>query len=112
LAAYKMMVLSNPMPGREAECDHWYQHVHLADVVKLPGFVSAQRYHVAQPMAQANPYQFLAIYDIETDDIDQAISNLVTAAEKGIMTISDDLDRANSYAVVYEASGALVRELK
>lgn len=109
--AYKMVVLSNPVKGREDECDDWYQNTHLADVVALPGFTSAQRYRVANTMVVPNPYQYLAVYEIETDDLDHSIRALVTGAESGGLVVSEALDSGNAYAVVYEASGKVVAKL-
>ncbi|WP_317929837.1 DUF4286 family protein [Halioxenophilus sp. WMMB6] len=108
---YKMVVLSNPFPGREAECDEWYRHQHLQDVVALPGFIAAQRFHLQHPIQEPNPYRFMAIYDIESDDIRQTLGGLVTAAEQGTLVVSDALDTENAYAVVYEASGEPVLTL-
>ncbi len=105
---FKMVVLSNPHPGREQECDDWYRHKHLQDVVQLPGFVAAQRFHLAHPIQEANPYRFMAVYDIETDDLIGTLGGLVTAAESGALEVSDALDTEGSYAVIYEASGALI----
>lgn len=37
------VVWSNPDAGRDDEYSDWYNNRHLADVVAVPGFVSAQR---------------------------------------------------------------------
>lgn len=103
-----MVVLSNPVLGREQECDNWYRSVHLKEMVKLPGFVSAERFDLAHPMAAASAYQYLAVYHIECDDIEAVINELVTAAEDGTLTMSDALDRHNAYATVYSSAGEAV----
>ncbi len=108
---YKMVVLSNPVAGREQECNDWYLNQHLSEVVALPGFVSAQRFHLASPMAAPNPYQFMAVYDMDCDDLDQTLSGLVTAAESGELEVSPALDSDNAYAVIYTADGEPVTEL-
>ncbi len=110
MSRYQMVVLSNPMPGREQECEQWYQNEHLKDMVSLPGFQSAQRFQLAHPMPQTEPYQYLAIYTIETDDIDQVLKGLVTAAESGDLQVSDALDRENTYAAIYEVCGEMIQE--
>lgn len=108
---YKMVVLSNPVPGREQECDDWYQNVHLQEMVTLPGFKSAQRFRLAHPMQEIEPYQFLAVYDIETDVIEETLQELISAAEGGSLELSEALHRENAYAVVYEACGDVVKEM-
>ncbi|BFM07843.1 hypothetical protein [Halioxenophilus aromaticivorans] len=111
MAAYKMVVLSNPKPGKYEVCDRWYRQTHLDDVVKLPSFIAAQRFTLAHPMAQNAPYQFMAVYDIETDDVERSFNELVQASEAGRMVISDDLDRDNLYAAIYACDGRLVKQL-
>jgi len=106
---YKMVVLSNPVPGREQECDDWYQNVHLHEMVTLRGFKSAQRFRLAHPMRETEPFQFMAIYEIETDAIDESLQGLVSAAESGRLNLSGALHRENAYAVVYEACGDAVK---
>lgn len=106
---YKMVVLSNPVPGREQECDEWYETVHLKDMLTFPGFTSAQRFQMARNIADPNPYQYLAIYTIETDDLDGVVANLTRAAETGKLFVSETLDAANAYAVIYDEGGAVVR---
>jgi len=48
--------------------------VHLPDVLQLPGFISATRCVNIDP--DAGPGRFLAIYDIESDDIDKTLAVL------------------------------------
>lgn len=109
---YKMVVLSNPFPGREDEYNTWYQHTHLADIVALPGFRAAQRFRLTQNMMiDGEAYRYMAIYDIETDNLERSLAALVSAAESGELDMSDALDAANAYAAVYDAFGDVVREL-
>ena len=42
----KLVALTTPHPGREAEFHDWYQNVHLPEILSLPGGVSAQRYQL------------------------------------------------------------------
>ena len=108
MAEYKMVVLSNPVPGREQECDQWYEDVHLKDMVKFTGFKSAQRFRLQSPIAESNPYQFLAIYEIETDDLDSTVQELITAAETGNLNVSESLNTETAYAVIYGSCGEVV----
>ena len=106
---YKMVVLSNPVTGREQECNDWYENVHLRDMLTFPGFVSAQRFHLARNIADPNPYQYLAIYTIDTDDLDAVVETLTKAAESGELFVSEALDAVNAYAVIYDAGGSVVQ---
>jgi hypothetical protein len=42
-----LVVLSDPTEGAEDEYNAWYTTEHLPEVLDIPGFVSAQRYRVA-----------------------------------------------------------------
>src|SRR5690606_19186746 len=53
---YAYVVLSNPVPGRDQEYNDWYSNRHLADVVAVPGFVSAQRFRLVDPEAEDAPH--------------------------------------------------------
>jgi hypothetical protein len=54
--------------AREAEFNEWYDKIHLPDILETPGFVRATRYENAEPSAEEAKY--LALYEIETDDLD------------------------------------------
>ena len=60
--------------AREAEYNEWYDKTHLPDVLETPGFVRATRYENTNP--QEGEAKFLAIYEIETDDIDKMMKTL------------------------------------
>ena len=54
-------------PAKEKEYNDWYDNIHLPDVLETPGFIGATRYENTAP--QEGEAKFLAIYEIETDDI-------------------------------------------
>lgn len=58
-------------PSREKELGEWFQNVHMPDVLKTPGFVSAKRYVMKEPKHGRGKY--IAIYEIETDDIEKTL---------------------------------------
>jgi hypothetical protein len=103
-----MVVMSRPTAGREDEYNEWYQNVHLGELVALPGFKSAQRFRRARSLVEGGVYPYLAVYELETDDIDSVLNGLRDAAAGNRLTMSDALDTSDTYAVVYEAFGAEV----
>ena len=105
---YKLVVMTKPVEGREQEYNEWYQNVHLTDVVAIPGFRSAQRSRLRRSlMPDQEPLPYLAIYEIETNDIDAAVDELVARSQSGRMVISSALSR-DSFAAVYEEVGPVV----
>ncbi|MFD7008482.1 hypothetical protein [Rhodococcus jostii] len=87
-----LLVHSDPVDNRDDEYNSWYDDVHLPDVLKVPGFVAAKRYVAAAGIHGEQPSnRFLAIYEIETDDLPAALRALSNAA-KG-MHLSSAFDR-------------------
>jgi hypothetical protein len=104
---YKLVVMTGPQEGREAEYHDWYQNSHLQQVMELPGFLSGQRYRLSTALAEHETYPFLAIYDVETDDIEAVLAEMRRRAGTESLTVSDAL-APKAYAVMYEEFGATV----
>ena len=59
-------------PSREDEFNHWYDTIHAPDVLETPGILRATRFVTSSPAEGRGKY--LALYDIETSDMDQTIA--------------------------------------
>lgn len=104
MAEYKFVVASAPVAGREDEYNTWYDERHVPDLLAMDGIVGASRYEVATiqtPGAPAVP-QYLAIYDIETDDLQGVFDTIQERAASGEMVVSEALDTTSTYAVAYK----------
>ena len=79
MTQYKLVALTSARPTRDEEYNQWYDAQHLPDVLKVPGFVAAQRFKLSEavttPKAPSN-YKYLTIYEIETDDIAEVVRDL------------------------------------
>jgi hypothetical protein len=75
-------------PAREKEFNEWYDNVHLPDILETPGFTRATRYEIGKP-AEGHA-RYLALYELETDDIDRTMAvlqeNIAKKREQGRMT--------------------------
>jgi hypothetical protein len=88
---YKFVVFSNPVEGKDAEFNSWYDDVHLGEVVALPGFIGAKRFRV-HPNGGVQPaHGYLAIYEMSTTDPQAVLTNLTDAAASGALRMSDTL---------------------
>ena len=86
-----IQVMTNPVPGKEAEFNDWYSNVHVQEVVQVPGFVSARRFKLADAqMSGTHPYRYLAVYEVDTDDVGAALEALRQA--RAAFNMSDALD--------------------
>jgi hypothetical protein len=88
-----MVVMTNSVEGRDAEYNAWYDHRHLADVLKIPGIVSAERFELSEVQRSdpPYPYRYLALYWVETDDLSNVITELRSRSGTSLMPLSDAL---------------------
>jgi hypothetical protein len=85
-----ILVESRPSsPDRDQEYNTWYDEVHLGELVALDGFVSARR---LRPVNGESPY--VAIYEIEGDDLEAILDNMIANADKLHMSDALQLDPA------------------
>ena len=84
-----LVVMSSPTEGMEEEYNAWYSNVHLQEVVEIPGYVSAQRFKMADTQLkdiltpdEANrtygetEHRYLAIYEMEAESAGAAVQAL------------------------------------
>ena len=80
-----MYVESRPStPERQAEYNNWYDEVHLAEVCAIDGVVSARRF---VPVDGEGP--FVAIYELEADDLGSVMEQLGKKAASGELHMTD-----------------------
>ena len=101
MAKHILVVITDPTPGQEEEFNRWYTEEHLNDVLRVPGFVAAQRFKLTMDGAKSLPARYLAIYEMETDDPKAAFAALGKAAQSGQMPTSPAMDNVNVVASVF-----------
>ena len=98
---YTFVVLTNPTPGKEEEFNRWYNEQHIPDVLQARGFVAAQRFRLADqgnaPDADRS-HKYLALYEIETDDIEASLKDLMSRRGTADMIMSDAIDLKSASA--------------
>lgn len=99
---YQFMALATAMPGKLEELKHWYDTQHLPDCLKLDGFVSAQRFDVVgKPMGMEAPdFEVLAIYMLETDNVEECLAQIPKVARTPAMPFTDSIDLTRSVRFV------------
>jgi hypothetical protein len=104
----KMVVLTSPVAGQEDEFNEWYTNIHLKDVVAVPGILSAQRFKLSDPMGFEHRHQYLAIYEIESDDPQGVVEELLRRRGSSSMMISDALNMETAVGGVFEPCSPVV----
>ena len=82
MAKQLLVVLSNCVEGQDDEFNDWYTNQHLADVLKVEGFVAAQRFRLSDTQLEGAKmaYRYFAIYEVESDDLERLTKALLAAA--------------------------------
>ena len=91
---YLLVAQHSAKPGQDAEFDAWYEHQHVPDVLACPGFNSVQRFRL-DPGSKGD-FDYLALYELETDDLEAAKRELRARAGTAVMPISDAIGRGSS----------------
>lgn len=91
-----LIVMSNPLDGHHNEFNDWYSHVHIRDVMRLPGSSAVQRLRLTEGQVVSTPgvvpdrsFEYLAVY--ECDDIER-VSAGHDVVFSPMMLISDSFD--------------------
>ncbi len=104
MAKYTFIVMTNPVAGKEAEYNDWYNIHHVPDVLNVPGFVSAQRFCLAGAQMgrdQIRPHKYLALYEIETDDLAGTLKELRARGGTAEIVPSDAIDMKNVATFIF-----------
>ena len=89
------VVFTNSVQGTDAEFNQWYNQHHQHEVVAVRGIRSCQRFalsNVQFPLAPKWPWQYLALYEIETDNPAACMQALTDAISTGVVSMSDTMD--------------------
>ena len=102
---YYFLVFSNPVSGHEDEYNKWYNEQHAADVVAVPGFVTAQRFVKTDlplyRMVDLQVPKYLIIYKIVTDNVSAVFDEVSRRLKTGETVISPTFDSKTSVSYVY-----------
>jgi len=111
MAKFTFVVMTNPTLGKDAEFNEWYNKQHIPDVLNVPGFVCAQRFRLADAQMGGDadrPYKYLALYEIETDDLAGTLKELASRRGTADIVMSDAIDMKNVAAYVFTPVAAEV----
>lgn len=110
MAKYTFVVLTNATEGKDAEFNEWYNKQHIPDVLNIPGIVAAQRFKLAPAqMGDPNkPHRYLALYEIETDDLAGVLKDMQSRGGTADMVMSDSIDLKRVAAYIFEPAAEKV----
>ena len=104
MAKYSFIVFTNPVEGKESEYNDWYNRQHIPDVLNIPGFVSGQRFRLADSQMirdGSRAHKYLAVYEIETDDLAGTLKELRARGGTAEIVPSDAIDMKNVATYIF-----------
>lgn len=107
-----LVVFSSARPDQDEDYNRWYDDIHLQDILASKGFAGARRYLLSDhqmPGKTPSPHRYLTIYEVETDDLQDALETLNAAADG--MVVSPAADRSTAMAYVFHPIGPRVSPL-
>ena len=107
---YKLVVFTNAVEGKDKDFNDWYQNTHLKQIVSIKSFAQAQRFQFITSIIPGAPNhaRYMAIYDIETDDINASLAAMGELAASGRMPLPDSMAQP-IVGAVYEEFGDVVK---
>lgn len=114
MARYCWIVTTNSIEGCDAEFNKWYDERHVPDQLRVPGFVSAERFRLAPHQIQLSdtlsvietghagiPYKYMTIYRIDTDDLPSVLGEITNRGGTEEMPMSPAV-APNPVTICYE----------
>ncbi len=106
---YVTLHFYNVPAGREADYASWFGGAHQADLARLRGFRSADRYELTEEQVMpdiAQPWRYMSVYEFDyaTPEIDlPALGPLLAQArDAGLIDLARDTERIHSYRMYYD----------
>lgn len=102
-----IVVLTNAATSEQEQAfNDWYDHVHVPDLLKVPGVSGARRFRVASAQAtedaEHSDHVYLAIYELD-GDLEVVADEIPRRAADGTFTMTDAIStNPPPRAVVYE----------
>ncbi|MDM0084710.1 hypothetical protein QTI17_29335 [Variovorax sp. J31P179] len=93
MSRHLMCVMTSPTAGKEQEFQRWYNDQHVPDVMRLPGVLTGQRFRLSSVQHKAPPFaqNYVALYDIESDDLEGFNAEIARRFGTPEMPMSDAL---------------------
>ena len=76
MSRHLLLVLTNPVDGREDDYNDWYENVHLDEVLQTEGIEAAQRYELTATVGSDSDHRYLAVYEVDAESTEAAIAAL------------------------------------
>lgn len=104
---YNLIVLSNPVEGREDEFKSWYLEQHIPDCLRIVGIEKGTLLSTApeqHPLQQESKWTYMAVFELLTDNVGCILAELNSRLNTPQMPISSAFSFQNFHIQVFEES--------
>jgi hypothetical protein len=105
MTRHLLLVTTKAAEGRDDEYHTWYDQVHVADVLAIPGVIGAQRFDTVPTGAgDQPPAEYLAVYELDREPA-EVVTELMARFGDGRMKMSDAMDLSATKLEGFTARG-------
>lgn len=94
MAKHVVVVLSEPVEGREAAFNDWYENTHIGEVLQSTGWETGQRFVLTAEKGEKCPLRHLALYEVEAESGEDVVAKLDATRSQREQSDSFDWKRA------------------
>jgi hypothetical protein len=89
-----MLAWSSPAsPGQTGEFEAWYEDTHIPQIrAAVPSITAVSRYELVDLESGEPSHRYLAVYELDGDDIPAAAASLADGAAAGRMEMTTAMD--------------------
>lgn len=103
MTKHVVLVLTEPVAGREEEFNAYYEDLHIDEVLATAGWRSGQRFTLTDEAGGDCPLPYLAMYEVEAEDPKEILRTLnVTRPQR---QQSSALNKKTAAAWVFTPTG-------
>jgi len=101
--SYQMFVFTNPMSGQETAYNDWYDGQHVPDVLRVPGFLSGQRFIVtdANQATELKLPRYLARFTLRSESLKLTNDEITARGRDGRTRSSESFDIKSGVVAFY-----------
>jgi hypothetical protein len=93
-----MLAWASPAsPGQTGEFEAWYETTHIPQIrAAVPSITAVSRYQLVDPESPGRSNRYLAVYELDTDDIPAAAAALADSAAAGRMDMTTAMNMTDN----------------
>ena len=103
MARATLIAHSSPTsPEQEEAFNDWYTKIHVPQVREaIPSITEVSRYRTVDPTGHNKEIRYIAVYEIDIDDVAIAAAQLGAAMQGGTMDMDDAMDLSANPPVIF-----------